>query len=145
MRESGPPVAGAATASAVGFFVAVAGMVPAGAASWWSGEPVAALAVLGIVVLGYACAIRNLPGSLMTALLCWMFLNSFVIHAHGDLIWEGSADLARLAALVGAALIGTACGCAAVRSHEQPEPQIPATRRAPETEHIRTLEPLNHG
>lgn len=145
MRESSPPVAGAATASAVGFFVAVAGMVLASAASWWSGQPTAALAVLCLVVFGYACAIRSMPGALMTALLCWMMLNSFVIHARGDLIWEGSADLVRLGVLAGVAVVGTAWGLAATRSHEQPEPQIPTARHAPEIERVRPLEPLNHG
>ncbi|MBF6507465.1 hypothetical protein [Saccharopolyspora hirsuta] len=143
MRDSSPPVAGAATASAVGFFVAAAGTVPAGAASWWSGEPTAALAVLALVVLGYAGAIRSLPGALITALLCWMFLNSFVVHELGDLVWEGSADLVRLGVLAGAAVVGTACGWAATREH--PEPRIPTARRAPEIEHIRPRERAHHG
>lgn len=145
MRVHSPDAGGAATASAVGFFVASAGTVPAGAAAWWSGEPTAALVVLGLVVSGYACAIRNLPGALVTALVCWMLLNSFVIHAHGELVWEGSADLLRLGVLAAAAVLGTACGWAATRSHARPEPPIPTARQAPEIERIQPMERIRHG
>ncbi|MDA3647058.1 hypothetical protein LZ318_13650 [Saccharopolyspora indica] len=145
MRAHDPPVAGAATASAVGFFVASAGMAPAGAAAWWYGEPTAALTVLGLVTFAYAGAIRNLPGALATAVVCWMLLNSFVIHVRGELIWEGSADLVRLGVLGGAAVVGTACGWAATRSHERPEPPIPAARHAPEVERIPPQERVHRG
>ncbi|MGI8307381.1 hypothetical protein [Saccharopolyspora hattusasensis] len=51
--------------------------------AWWSGASVAGLVVLGLVVGGYAAAIRNAPGALGTAVLGWMFLNGFVFTVAG--------------------------------------------------------------
>ncbi|PKW16576.1 hypothetical protein A8926_4418 [Saccharopolyspora spinosa] len=79
-RNCGPArrsVAGPATSSAVGYLVVAVGTLPASVAAWWSGEPVAGLVVLSLVVGGYAAAIRNAPGALVTSVLGWLFLNGF--------------------------------------------------------------------
>ncbi|WP_029536119.1 hypothetical protein [Saccharopolyspora spinosa] len=70
-------MAGPATSSAVGYLVVAVGTLPASVAAWWSGEPVAGLVVLSLVVGGYAAAIRNAPGALVTSVLGWLFLNGF--------------------------------------------------------------------
>ncbi|WP_029536118.1 hypothetical protein [Saccharopolyspora spinosa] len=129
-------MAGPATSSAVGYFVVAVGTVPASVAAWWSGEPVAGLVVLSLVVGGYAAAIRNAPGALVTSALGWMLLNGFVVHTRGDLAWEGVSDAVRLGTLAGAALIGVLCGWVAVRARERStvSMSIPTARPAPRAE-----------
>ncbi|MEV0698741.1 hypothetical protein AB0I53_12600 [Saccharopolyspora sp. NPDC050389] len=129
-------MAGPATSSAVGFFVVAAGMVPAAVAAWWSGEQVAGLVVLCLVVGGYGVAIRNVTGALVTAVLGWTLFNGFVVHSLGDLGWEGSGDAVRLAALTGAAVLGALAGQAWAATHERPVvvETIPAPRTATRAE-----------
>jgi hypothetical protein len=132
-RSDGParqPVAGPMISSAVGFFVAVIGMLPASLAIWWSGEHMAGLAVLTVVVGAYAAAMRNTTGALITAAVSWMLFNGFVVHSLGDLAWEGANDAVRLAVLTGAAVTGTLIGrvLAGNRADLMTAEKIPAPR-----------------
>lgn len=49
----------------------------------------------------------------LSALLCWLFYDGFVVHQQGELTWDGSTDARRLGVLLAAAALGTAAGCAA--------------------------------
>ncbi|MFD5100946.1 hypothetical protein [Streptomyces albidochromogenes] len=44
----------------------------------------------------------------LTAALCWLCYDGFVVHRWGELAWDGVVDVYRLAALAGASLLGTA-------------------------------------
>ncbi|MFC9680309.1 hypothetical protein [Streptomyces sp. NPDC056948] len=71
------------------------------------GRPELALPALSLLaaVLGLGARFTAAPG---TALLCWLFLNGFVIPPAGTLTWAGHRDTTWLACLLAAALLGTA-------------------------------------
>ncbi len=71
------------------------------------GRPELALLVLSLLaaVLGLCARFTAAPG---TAVLCWLFLNGFVIPPAGTLTWAGHRDTTWLACLLGATLLGTA-------------------------------------
>ncbi|MFF9869405.1 hypothetical protein ACF1G0_29065 [Streptomyces sp. NPDC013953] len=48
----------------------------------------------------------------LSALLCWLFYDGFVVHQQGELTFDGSADVRRLGLLLAAAVLGTAAGWA---------------------------------
>ncbi len=112
-------VGGPAITSAAGFFVVAVGTLPAALAVWWLGAPVAGLVVLSLVVGGYAIAISNAVGALVTAALGWAFLNGFIVHGYGELGWDGYGDAVWLGTLAGAALAGIVCGWVLVGVHER--------------------------
>ncbi|WP_255946027.1 hypothetical protein [Streptomyces odontomachi] len=94
-------------------------------------HPVAALAgycLLG-AVLGLAARAAAAPG---IAVLCWLAYDGFVVHREGELGWAGSEDLARLAVLLGAPLLGLAAARTghAVRAYHRlvPPRTTPDTR-----------------
>ncbi|MGA5894743.1 hypothetical protein [Streptomyces venetus] len=71
------------------------------------GRPEMALPVLSLLaaLLGLCARFTAAPG---TAVLCWLFLNGFVIPPAGTLTWAGHRDTTWLACLLTAALVGTA-------------------------------------
>jgi hypothetical protein len=105
-------------------------LVPALTVAGALAHPVPALAgycVLG-AVLGLGARAAAAPG---TAVLCWLAHNGFVVHRAGELGWAGRGDLARLAVLLAAPLLGTAAAriAHAVRAHYRLHPP----RAAPDT------------
>lgn len=70
-------------------------------------HPLAASITFGAVgaVLGLSARMSAAPG---TAVLCWLVHNGFVVHHHGELGWDGPADLRRLALFLAAPVLGTA-------------------------------------
>ena len=43
----------------------------------------------------------------LTGLVCWLFLNGFVVAPRGELSWQGHPDATRIGFLLGAAVLGT--------------------------------------
>ncbi|KUF16459.1 hypothetical protein [Streptomyces silvensis] len=70
------------------------------------GEPTAALVALSLLaaLLGLCARFTAAPG---TAVLCWLFLNTFGIPPAGRLTWAGHRDTAWLACLLAATVGGT--------------------------------------
>ncbi|MFD7408978.1 hypothetical protein ACFV7R_41530 [Streptomyces sp. NPDC059866] len=68
--------------------------------------PSVALAVLCgfAALLGLPAPFTAAPG---TALVCWLFLNGFLITPRGELTWQGHPDAARMGLLLTAAVLGT--------------------------------------
>ncbi|MFF4350204.1 hypothetical protein [Streptomyces sp. NPDC001530] len=62
-----------------------------------------ALCVLA-ALLGLTARCTAAPG---TALVCWLFLNSFLIAPLGEVTWRGRSDAARIGLLPAAAFFGT--------------------------------------
>ncbi|MET9759390.1 hypothetical protein ABZ016_10075 [Streptomyces sp. NPDC006372] len=70
------------------------------------GRPEMALPALSLLaaLLGLCARFTAAPG---TAVLCWLFLNGFVIPPAGTLTWAGHRDTTWLACLLTATLVGT--------------------------------------
>ncbi|WP_330281528.1 hypothetical protein [Streptomyces sp. NBC_00588] len=70
-------------------------------------RPVLALLALSLLAaaLGLWAKFVAAPG---TALLCWLFLNSFGVPPVGELSWAAERDLAWLSCLLTATVVGTA-------------------------------------
>lgn len=67
------------------------------------------LAVLTVVVGGFAVAAGDVMAALATAGIGWLFLNGLLVDQHAGLRWHATAaGLVRLAVLFGAALAGLA-------------------------------------
>ncbi|MEY9849469.1 hypothetical protein [Streptacidiphilus sp. MAP5-3] len=100
-------------------------------------------AVVGLVMVGLACAVVTRRGSGLRAALVvvpvfWLFYDGFVEHRDGTLGWAGWTDAWRLAALVAMAalpaLVRAAVGLWTARSRfrraslESFEPEMPSRR-----------------
>ncbi|NUU20713.1 MAG: hypothetical protein HOV68_04225, partial [Streptomycetaceae bacterium] len=65
-------------------------------------------AALAVYALASAAAglVLSVTDGIVTAALCWFFLDGFVVGRSGHLEWHGSADATRIGLLLGAALAG---------------------------------------
>ncbi|MBC2904742.1 hypothetical protein [Streptomyces cupreus] len=90
------------TAAFVGSFMLMAALSGVDGSS----GPTIGLAALCVfaALLGLPARFTAAPG---TALVCWMFLNGFIIAPRGELSWQGHPDAARIGLLLGAAFVGT--------------------------------------
>lgn len=88
-----------------------------------SSAPSVALAVLCVfaALLGLPARFAAAPG---TALVCWLFLNGFVVAPRGELSCQGHPDAARIGLLLGAATLGTLLAriINAIGAHHRPTP-----------------------
>ncbi|MGQ4383487.1 hypothetical protein [Streptomyces sp. SAS_270] len=89
-------------AAFVGSFLLVAVLSAVGALAS-SAIGLSALCALA-VLLGLPARFRAAPG---IAIVCWLFLNGYVIAPRGELAWQGPLDAARLVLLLTAAVLGT--------------------------------------
>jgi hypothetical protein len=62
------------------------------------------LAAFAAVTVGMSCW-AGLRVGLFSAACAWMFYDGFIVGRHAHLAWHGTADLARIALLVGIALV----------------------------------------
>ncbi|WTW96877.1 hypothetical protein OG216_27510 [Streptomycetaceae bacterium NBC_01309] len=108
-RGSGP-VIGFAVAVATSLIVVAAG---------GTRHHVAALAAYAVATAA-VCAFVRLAEGVAVAGMAWLFLNGFVVHRAGELRWDGTADLVRLAVLAAAAFAARGIAVAAARRHEVP-------------------------
>jgi hypothetical protein len=93
-------------ALAVGFATCVCGCLIASLAAPPQ-QTAARLAVLALIIGGFAAVVRNLPGSLLTAVIAWSMYLGFLVDQAGELRWHGGTDLLRLGVLVAAAVAGS--------------------------------------
>jgi hypothetical protein len=64
------------------------------------------LAVLAVVVGGFAAVTADLAAAACTAGIPWLLLNGFLVNELGRLTWHGPADVWRAVVLAGAAVLG---------------------------------------
>ncbi|NUU22748.1 MAG: hypothetical protein HOV68_14725 [Streptomycetaceae bacterium] len=86
----------------------------------------AALAVYALVAAA-AGLFLAVPDAVVTAVLCWFFVDGFVIGRTGHLQWHGSADIGRIGVLLGAALGGHLAAVAirrTARQRRRPRPPV---------------------
>jgi hypothetical protein len=82
-------------------------------ASW-----TAAFVAVAVAVAGWSMRAPVIAGAAL-AVIAWVILTGFDVHAYGDLRVTGWGDLARFAVFAGAALAGAAGGRLGFRSYEE--------------------------
>ncbi|GAA2101221.1 hypothetical protein [Actinomadura alba] len=92
-------------ALAAGFGTSVTGCVVAALAAP-PYQTTTRLVVLALIVGGFATAIRNLPGAVLTAGMAWSMYLGFLVDQTGELRWHGGSDLLALGVVVAVALAG---------------------------------------
>jgi hypothetical protein len=70
----------------------------------------ARLAVLAVGVAAFAATVLDPPAVAVTAAVAFLLFDGFVEGRQGDLVWDGRADLLRLASLYGAGALGLILG-----------------------------------
>lgn len=106
-RGSGP-VVGFAVGVATSLIVVAAG---------GTRHHVAAPAAYAVATAAVSAFVRLAEGAAVAG-MAWLFLNGFVVHRAGELRWDGTADLVRLAGLAAAALAARGISVAAARRYE---------------------------
>ncbi|MET9803070.1 hypothetical protein [Streptomyces sp. NPDC006368] len=87
-------------------FVGAAGLLPVLGVAGGLRHPAVALAAYCALTALAGLRARP-PAAPLTAAVCWLFYDGFVIHQRGELAWDGGIDAYRVALLATASLLGT--------------------------------------
>jgi hypothetical protein len=68
------------------------------------------VALVIVAVAGFATAVDDWRAAASTAAIAFLVVNGFLVDRYGQLAWHGSADVLRVLALLGAAVLGTSVG-----------------------------------